>query len=71
MNDVEQAIADRDYWLDVGKIVDPSMRLYGFTYRHSAAFRTHRSVEIDGKVAARLVELRDMVLVMRESLDKQ
>lgn len=70
MTDVEQALADRDYWLDVGQIVDPDMQLYGFSYRHSGAFR-NPDIEIAGEVAARLVELRDMVLVMRESLDKR
>lgn len=53
---------DRAFWKRVAKLL--GAHLYGWSYQHSAAF-VDPQIEVDGRVAAKLIEQDDEISRLR------
>jgi len=65
MNKVEQARADRAYWVEVGQMIDPESQLIGWSGRYQATF-TRPIGQITGLIAEALMRQKADLQVAKE-----
>jgi len=64
--EVTEALAEREYWTRVGKIIHPDMRLFGWSYRSSASFDlNHTTINVDGMMAEVLLRQQKEIADLR------
>ena len=67
----KQALAERSFWLKVGRLIDPDAKLEGWSYYDSGSFREPRFTVTGHEAAAALLRLGDRIATLESQLKTQ